>query len=77
MLEKIPHWLGAALTNVRSGHDKLTLGRLDIQGAPSLTLGSPAFAPGGRLPLRFTADGEGVSPPLTWSGIPEGTASLA
>ena len=77
MLEHIPHWLGSALANVRAGHDKLTLARLDIAGAASLDLTSPAFAAGGRLPERFTADGEGVSPPLLWRGVPEGTASLA
>ena len=77
MLEHIPHWLGSALANVRAGHDKLTLARLDLARAGSLDLTSPAFASGGRLPPRFTADGEGVSPPLLWRGVPEGTASLA
>ena len=42
-----------------------------------LHLASPAFANGGRLPERFTADGEGVSPPLFWTGVPEGTECLA
>ncbi|UUR07354.1 YbhB/YbcL family Raf kinase inhibitor-like protein [Sphingomonas glaciei] len=77
MLENIPHWLGAALSGVRAGHDKLTLSRLDLAGAASLELSSPAFASGGRLPPRFTADGEGVSPPLVWRGVPEGTDCLA
>jgi Raf kinase inhibitor-like YbhB/YbcL family protein len=40
-------------------------------------LSSLAFADGARLPERFTADGEGVSPPLTWRGVPAGTAALA
>jgi len=77
MLEKLPHWLGAALGNVRAGHDKLTLARLALHDVPSIDLASTAFAPGGRLPDRFTADGEGVSPPLHWRGVPEGTARLA
>ena len=77
MLEMIPHWLGRALTNVRAGHDKLVLATLDLGGARSLTISSPAFATGGRLADRFTADGEGVSPPLIWSDIPKGTESLA
>jgi Raf kinase inhibitor-like YbhB/YbcL family protein len=77
MLEHIPHWLGSALANVRAGHDKLTLARLNLAGAASLDLTSPAFASGARLPVRFTADGEGVSPPLLWRGVPAGTASLA
>lgn len=77
MLEKIPHWLGSALSHVRAGHDKLTIARLDFGGATSLHLSSPAFGAGDRLPPRFTADGEGVSPPLVWSNVPEGTHSLA
>lgn len=77
MFENIPHWLGSALSNVRAGHDKLTLAQIDLGGAGKLDLTSPAFAPGARLPERFTADGEGVPPPLVWRGVPEGTASLA
>jgi Raf kinase inhibitor-like YbhB/YbcL family protein len=77
MLEKIPHWLGAALSNVRAGHEKLVIARIDLDSATSLNLSSSAFAAGDRLPPRFTADGEGVSPPLVWSNVPEGTASLA
>lgn len=77
MLENIPHWLGSALSGVRAGHDKLTLALLDLAGAGKLDLASPAFPTGGRLPERYTADGEGVSPPLTWRGVPEGTESLA
>ncbi|MBV9528278.1 YbhB/YbcL family Raf kinase inhibitor-like protein [Sphingomonas sp.] len=77
MLEKIPHWLGQALVNVRAGHDKLMIATLDLDGVESLSLSSTAFAPGGRLPERFTADGEGVSPPLAWGGLPSGARSLA
>ena len=77
MLENIPHWLGSALSSVRAGHDKLTLALHDLSNAGKLDVASPAFPPGGRLLERFTADGEGVSPPLTWSGVPVGTQSLA
>jgi len=41
------------------------------------TLSSPAFGAGQSIPRRYTCDGEDVSPPLAWSGVPEGTASLA
>ena len=41
-----------------------------------LTLMSSAFADGDSLPIRFTCDGERISPPLSWRGIPEGTESL-
>lgn len=45
--------------------------------AMSLTLSSPAFAPGGKIPSKFTCEGEDVSPPLTIAGVPSGTKSLA
>ena len=38
---------------------------------------SPAFPPGGKYPADFTCDGAGVSPPIEWKGVPEGTESFA
>ncbi|MGB8364984.1 MAG: YbhB/YbcL family Raf kinase inhibitor-like protein [Rhizomicrobium sp.] len=38
---------------------------------------SGAFAPGGEIPTRYTGEGEDISPPLSWSGVPSGTKSLA
>jgi Raf kinase inhibitor-like YbhB/YbcL family protein len=43
----------------------------------SLTLTSPAFERGGEIPMRFTCEGEDISPALAWSGAPAGAASLA
>lgn len=43
----------------------------------SLTLTSSAFAPGGNIPAMHTCDGNDLSPPLSWSGLPPGTQSLA
>ena len=64
MLEHVPAWLGRMLTGVRAGADKLAIlqARLGDEAA-ALDLTSPAFADGARLPVRFTADGAGVSPP--------------
>jgi Raf kinase inhibitor-like YbhB/YbcL family protein len=42
----------------------------------SLTLTSPAFEPMGGIPKRHTCDGEDLSPPLAWSGVPAGTKTL-
>jgi Raf kinase inhibitor-like YbhB/YbcL family protein len=42
----------------------------------ALTLTSPAFATGGKIPVRYTCDGKGVSPPLRWTAPPRGTRSL-
>lgn len=43
----------------------------------SLIVTSPSFKPDGAIPRRHTGDGEDVSPPLAWSGVPEETAELA
>ncbi len=41
------------------------------------TLTSPAFEHNGKMPAEFTGDGDGVSPPLKWSGAPAGTKCYA
>ncbi len=38
---------------------------------------SDSFAHGGAIPVRHTCDGANTSPPLSWSGVPSGTRSLA
>ena len=42
-----------------------------------MTLTSPAFSEGDPIPIQCSCDGTDISPELIWSGIPEGTASLA
>lgn len=42
-----------------------------------MELHSPAFEPGGEIPVRHTCEGDDVAPPLRWRGVPDGTASLA
>ncbi|HSD92231.1 MAG TPA: YbhB/YbcL family Raf kinase inhibitor-like protein [Methyloceanibacter sp.] len=43
----------------------------------ALTLTSSAFEAGEKIPSKYTCEGEDVSPPLAFDGIPEGTKSLA
>ena len=42
-----------------------------------MTITSPVFNEGEPIPVQFSCDGDDISPELIWSGIPEGTASLA
>lgn len=77
MLQHIPAWMGRLLGDVRAGHEKLAIMKAGAQAhTPMIDLTSPAFAAGARLPVRFTADGDGVSPPLVWGEVPTGTKSL-
>ncbi|HEY0660289.1 MAG TPA: YbhB/YbcL family Raf kinase inhibitor-like protein [Lysobacter sp.] len=43
----------------------------------ALILESGAFAAGAAIPVRYTCEGDDVSPPLAWSDVPAGTRSLA
>ncbi len=43
----------------------------------SLTLSSASFSDKGSMPARHTCDGQDLSPPMAWSGLPPGTRSLA
>jgi Raf kinase inhibitor-like YbhB/YbcL family protein len=43
----------------------------------ALQLLSTAFSEGATIPRQYTCDGKDVSPPLSWSGVPEGAKSLA
>lgn len=77
MLERIPTALGSALRRARAGADALTHANEAFRTVPDLiAVTSPAFVDGGTIPKRYTADGEGMSPPLAWTGVPMGTQQL-
>lgn len=42
-----------------------------------ISVTSPEFKDGRSIPQRYTCDGANVSPPLNWTGVPEGATSLA
>jgi Raf kinase inhibitor-like YbhB/YbcL family protein len=59
----------AATTGVENGtkgEDRMTL-----------KLTSTAFEEGGMIPAEYTCDGPNISPPLAWSGVPDGAKTLA
>lgn len=77
MLEHLPEALGHALRDVRAGLDTLVFNKCGLRaGLGTITVTSLAFADHAPIPERYTADGEGLSPPLEWHGVPPGAASL-
>lgn len=64
---------GASMVGVPA--QKAAKGKEDRRMA--LTLTSSAFTHNASIPRRYTCQGEDVSVPLAWSGIPAGTKSLA
>jgi Raf kinase inhibitor-like YbhB/YbcL family protein len=44
--------------------------------AGALALQSAAFNDGDAIPIRYSCDGDDISPPLNWAGIPEDTRSF-
>lgn len=78
MLEKLPEVLGHALQGRRAGLEKILFNTIDLRnGTARLELSSLAFADHAPIPARFTADGEGLSPPLQWRNVPDEAATLA
>ncbi|MEO7055344.1 MAG: YbhB/YbcL family Raf kinase inhibitor-like protein [Caldimonas sp.] len=77
MLEKLPDVIGHALRDQRAGLDKTAYQAVDLRaGMAAITVASLAFADHAPIPAHYTADGEGVSPPLHWTGVPAAAATL-
>jgi Raf kinase inhibitor-like YbhB/YbcL family protein len=77
MLDKIPREIGEAIKGARPGLGALTFNDDGLEDVDvEILITSPAFAAGGAIPIKYTADGEGISPPLEWSGVPEGISTL-
>jgi Raf kinase inhibitor-like YbhB/YbcL family protein len=48
-----------------------------VMASDDFTISSAAFQDGGQIPAEYTCDGRNASPPLSWSGAPDGTVALA
>jgi Raf kinase inhibitor-like YbhB/YbcL family protein len=66
-----PHF-GTVVATQRGRGDSIIL-----SWVADFALQSSAFEPGRPIPRRHSCEGEDLSPPLSWSGPPDGTRSLA
>ena len=77
MLENVPRGVGRALRRMRSGAAELVINDEAIHHVKEIIeVTSPAFKGGESLPAKYTADGEGLSPPLSWRGVPQDARSV-
>lgn len=71
--------LVGALAGCGSGGSSGTTTEPTVPELPKLTLTSSAFADRGAIPADYACEadgGQGLSPPLAWGDLPEGTAEL-
>jgi len=70
--------LGWILRGKRSDPQRSVRFSADLAAPALLTVTSPSFEPGGRIPRRHCGIGRGqnVSPALDWTGLPGGTRQL-
>jgi Raf kinase inhibitor-like YbhB/YbcL family protein len=48
----------------------------DTASPAQLTVTSTAFSPNGSIPVKYTCEGSGISPPLELGGVPAGAKSV-
>jgi Raf kinase inhibitor-like YbhB/YbcL family protein len=77
MLQHLPKAVGSLLQNVRAGEQKLLIHAEELPAPLSIRVESSAFGDAQQIPVKYTADGEGLSPPLRWTGAPSGTQCVA
>ena len=77
----LPLIFGLSLTACQqtsnTAEDSSDSGEQTNTNTSNLSLSSSAMNSGASLPITYTCDGEGISPPLNWSGAPEGTSEYA
>lgn len=77
MLEKLPPLIGETLKGVRPGLEKLVFAGVEAQTAGQLQVRSSAFSDNGVIPVKYTDDGEKISPPIAWEGVPDEADAIA
>ena len=66
----------AACGNASSSSTSVATTRVVEEQGVSFRVTSSSFRDGDAIPVRYTCDGENVSPPLSWDMVPEGSGAL-
>jgi Raf kinase inhibitor-like YbhB/YbcL family protein len=66
----VRHALGAALSSVHAGEEKIASRQPAVMAPKTLTVTSNSFLPNQPIPTKHTPLAENVSPSLSWSGVP-------
>ena len=57
--------------------DKAGSSQTEGEQKMEMKITSSVFKDGGLIPSKYTCDGDDISPPLRWEGVPEGAQSVA
>jgi Raf kinase inhibitor-like YbhB/YbcL family protein len=83
LMDKAKSLLGKAMRPIHAGDDKLLSHRREIVANPAvggvprrIEVHSDAFLDQGLIPVRYSGEGDNISPPLRWSGVPEQAREL-
>ncbi len=78
MLEGLPEVVGRALRGRRAGLGRILFNRVSLRaGQGAIDVKSLAFADHAPIPVIYTADADGRSPPLQWTGVPAAATRVA
>ena len=78
MLEGLPQAVGHMLRGRRAGLDRILFNRVSLRaGQAAIEVKSLAFADHAPIPVIYTADADGRSPPLQWTGVPAAATRVA
>jgi Raf kinase inhibitor-like YbhB/YbcL family protein len=70
LLHNAKRMIGKAMSPVHAGDDKLLINKCCDRSSRKIEIHSEAFDDGGEIPVKYSGEGQNVSPPLKWSGVP-------
>ena len=77
MLKKVLYLLLMIVVFCHCKEKNQSENRIEGEKKLNIKIQSQAFDEGGIIPAKYTCDGANISPPLSWSNVPEGTRSFA